>query len=70
MNWIIKNRWHNYTSLSKEEKKKYHREYEKKYRENKTRYYLSIKRWLLGRYIDEKKCFNKIDLKYIKSIAI
>ena len=68
MDWIMKNRWHNYTTLSKEEKREYHREYEKKYREEKTRYYLSIKRWLLWRYVDEKKCFNKEDYLYLKQL--
>lgn len=68
MDWIMKNRWYNYTRLSEEEKKEYHKNYMINLRNNKRDYLLKIKRWLLWRYIKEELVFNKEDIGYIKSI--
>jgi hypothetical protein len=57
-----------YCRLNEEDKKTYHKDYMRKYREDKMIYWMRVQRGLEGRYIDEKQLFNKNDYDYLKSL--
>lgn len=58
-----------YHRLTEEERKTYHRDKMRKYRKEKREYHLQVLRWVLWRYIDEKKIFNAGDYKYLNNIS-